>query len=81
MLSKPRILSLFHNSFNKFNKHEHSCKILYEGCSNMNASSFITFVTYMLRQNGIRFHKGLYVTFYLAPDLKHIILIELSPFE
>ena len=27
----------------------------YEGCSNMNASSFITFVTYMLRQNGIRF--------------------------
>ena len=27
---------------------------LYEGCSNMNASSFIIFVTYMLRQNGIR---------------------------
>ena len=26
---------------------------LYEGCSNMNVSSFITFVTYMLRQNGI----------------------------
>ena len=24
----------------------------------------------MLRQNGIRFHKGLYVTFKLAPDLK-----------
>ena len=24
---------------------------IYEGCSNMNASSFITFVTYMLRQN------------------------------
>ena len=23
-----------------------------EGCSNMNASSFITFFTYMLRQNG-----------------------------
>ena len=42
----------------------------YEGCSNMNASSFITFVTYMLRQNGIRFYKGLYVTFKLAPDLK-----------
>ena len=36
----------------------------------MNASSFITFVTYMLRQNGIRFYKGLYVTFKLAPDLK-----------
>ena len=43
---------------------------LYEGCSNMNASGFITFFTYMLRQNGIRFYKGLYVTFKLAPDLK-----------
>ena len=42
----------------------------YEGCSNMNASGFITFFTYMLRQNGIRFYKGLYVTFKLAPDLK-----------
>ena len=29
MLGKPRILSLFPNSFNKFNKHVHSCKILY----------------------------------------------------
>ena len=29
MLGKPRILSLFPSSFNKFNKHEHSCKILY----------------------------------------------------
>ena len=28
--------------------------LIYEGCSNMNASSFITFVTYMLRQNGKR---------------------------
>ena len=36
----------------------------------MNASSFISFVTYMLRQNGIRLYKGLYVTFKLAPDLK-----------
>ena len=36
----------------------------------MNASSFITFVTYMLRQNGLRFYKGLYVSFKLAPDLK-----------
>ena len=42
----------------------------YEGCSNMNASSPITFLTYMLRQNGKRFYKGLYVTFKLAPDLK-----------
>ena len=29
MPGKPRILSLFFNSFDKFNKHEHSCKILY----------------------------------------------------
>ena len=36
----------------------------------MNASSFITFVTYMLRQYGICFYKGLYVIFKLAPDLK-----------
>ena len=36
----------------------------------MNASSFITFFTNMLRQNGKRFHKGLCVTFKLAPNLK-----------
>ena len=36
----------------------------------MNASSFIAFLTYMLRQNGNCFYKGLYVTFKLAPDLK-----------
>ena len=36
----------------------------------MNASSFMTFDTYMLRPNGIRFYEGLYVTFKLAPDLK-----------
>ena len=42
---------------------------MYEGCSNMNASSFITFFTYMLRQNGKRFYKELYVTFKLAPDI------------
>ena len=47
-----------------------SNKCSYEGCSNMNASSFITFFTYMLRQNGKRFCKGLYVTLKLAPDLK-----------
>ena len=41
-------------------------KVDYEGCSNMNASSFITFVEYMPRQNGKRF----YVTFKLAPNLK-----------
>ena len=36
----------------------------------MNASSFITFFTNMLRQNGIRFYNGLYVTLKLASDLK-----------
>ena len=36
----------------------------------MNASGFITFFTYTLRQNGKRFYKGLYVTFKVAPDLK-----------
>ena len=55
--------------------------IWYEGCSNMNASSFITFVKYMLRQNDIRFYKGLYVTFKLAPDLKKntVYLLSYSP--
>ena len=42
----------------------------YEDCSNMNAGMFITFFTYMLRQNGKRFYKGLYAIFKLAPDLK-----------
>ena len=36
----------------------------------MNASSFITSFTYMLRQNGKRFYKGLYATFRLATDIK-----------
>ena len=36
----------------------------------MNASDFITFFTYMLRQNGKCFYKGLYVTFEETPDLK-----------
>ena len=40
----------------------------------MNASSFITSFTYMLRQNGKRFYKGLFVTFKLAPDLKNNIV-------
>ena len=42
----------------------------YEGCSNMNASSFITVFTYMLQENGKRFYEGLYVTFELASDIK-----------
>ena len=36
----------------------------------MNASGFMTFFTYMLRQNGKSFYKGLYVTIKVAPDLK-----------
>ena len=42
----------------------------YEGCSNMNASSFITFFTYMLRQNGIPFWKELCFAFKMAPNIK-----------
>ena len=47
----------------------------------MNASSFITVLTDMLLQSGIRFYKGLYVTFKLAPDLKKntIYLLSYSP--
>ena len=42
----------------------------YEGCSNMNASSFITFFTYMQRQNVIPFWKELFVAFKMAPNIK-----------
>ena len=47
----------------------------------MNASRFITCFTYMLRQNGKRFYKGLYVPFKLVPDLKKntIYLSSYSP--
>ena len=55
----------------------------YEGCSNMNASSFITFFIYMLRQHNKRFYKGLYVTFKLALDLKKntVYLSSYSPWN
>ena len=55
----------------------------YEGCSNMNASRFITFFTYMLRQNGKRFYKGLFVSFKLARDLKRnsVYLWSYSPLK
>ena len=36
----------------------------------MNASSFITFFTYMLQENDKLFYKGLFVTFELALDIK-----------
>ena len=51
-------------------KYEQGKSSMYEGCSNMNASSLLTFFTYMLQQNGKRFYKGRYVTFKLVPDLK-----------
>ena len=47
---------------------------VYEGCSNMNASSFITFFTYMLWQNGIPFLKELFVAFKMAPNIKKHLL-------
>ena len=43
----------------------------YEGCSNMNASSFITFFTYMLRQNTIPFWKELFVALKMVPNIKN----------
>ena len=43
---------------------------VYEGCSNMNASSFITFFTYMLRQNVLPFRKELFVAFEMVPNIK-----------
>ena len=60
---------------------EETVSQIYEGCSNMNASSIITFFTYMLQQNGKRFYKGLYVTFKLAPDRKRntVYLLSYSP--
>ena len=39
------------------------CISYYEGCSNMNASSFILFLTYMLRQNVLHFWKVPFVAF------------------
>ena len=48
----------------------HTSYLKYEGCSNMSATGFITFFTYMLRHNGKRFYKEIYVAFKLAPDLK-----------
>ena len=55
--------------------------VTYEVCSNMDESSLITFLTHMIGQNSIRFYKGLYVTFKLAPDLKKniVYLFSYSP--
>ena len=43
---------------------------LYEGCSNMNASSFLTFFTYMLRLNVIPYWKELFIAYKMAPNIK-----------
>ena len=64
------LMELFDNLRIQCRHIEHMHEGVYEGCSNMNASGFITFLTYMLRQNSKRFYKGLYVTFKVAPDLK-----------
>ena len=47
----------------------------------MNTSSFITFFTYVLQQNGIRFYKGLCLTFKLAANLNNnaVYLSSYSP--
>ena len=53
-------------------------KLVYEGCSNISASSFTTFCTYMLRQNFIPFWKELFVAFKMAPNIKKHSLYFLS---
>ena len=53
MLGKPRILSLFPNSLNKFKKHEHSCKILYLliNQSEIKSKSKNTYINNLLHPN------------------------------
>ena len=57
---------------------KHAIRHTYEGCSNMNESSFITFFTYMLRQNVIPFWKERFVAFKMAPNIKKSSLLELQ---
>ena len=54
------------------------CSGCYEGCSNMNAISFITLFTYMLRHNVIPFWKEQFVAFKLAPNIKKHSIYSLS---
>ena len=42
----------------------------YEDCSYMNASSFITFLTFMLRQNVIPSWKEIFVAFKMTLNIK-----------
>ena len=67
-LSFPSHLGKYYIKIGKISAKIHDT--LYEGCSNMNASGFITFFTYMLQQNDKRYYEGLYVTFKLAPGIK-----------
>ena len=43
--------------------------VIYEGCSNIIASSFITFFTYVLLQIVIPFYKELFVVVKTAPNI------------
>ena len=54
----------------KWMNHEREARVIYEGCSNMNASSFITLFTYVLRQNVIPFWKEPFVAVKMAPNIK-----------
>ena len=56
----------------------HDFMLSYEGCSNTNASSFITFFTYMLWQNIIPFWKELFVALKMTPNIKKHSLYFLS---
>ena len=56
---KVRIKYISDMFYGHFSCISRSGMFIYEGCSNMNASSFITLITYMLRQNGIPFWKEL----------------------
>ena len=47
--------------------------LTYEGCSNMNASNFITFFTYMLRYNAISFWKELYLRNLLTHTVNNLL--------
>ena len=67
--TRKRVWHIYRNIYIAFEE-KVSAFQQYEGRSDMNAISFITYFTYMLRQNGKRFLKGLFVTFKLAPDRK-----------
>ena len=57
-------------TFNNWTKQSVTVITFYEGCSNMNASSFITFITDMLRPKIMPFWKELFVALKMAPNIK-----------